>query len=127
MGAFLVNFARMQIHFIYLLGFRTGRFDASAYVALPLWLAEQVIFAMSDGERGDGVAFTAHIGGFAFGFAAMGVAKLLARGQAWAAATRPGAAAPPPRRRDPPPQPRPVEAPRPVPPPASSEGPRFLV
>lgn len=131
MGAFLLHFARTKIHFIYLLGPRLGRFDASAYVALPLWLAEQVIFAMADGERGDGVAFTAHIGGFAFGFAAVGAARLLARARGSADATQPGATSaalpqPDPRRR-PAPAPRPIEPPRPAPPRDPADGPRFLV
>ena len=68
MGAFLVNFARTQIILWYWLLFRTGRVHVAAYVALPLWLAEQILWAHLDGAPGgSGVAYTAHIGGFLFG------------------------------------------------------------
>jgi membrane associated rhomboid family serine protease len=80
MGAFLVNFARMQIHFAYVFMRGIGTFDVVAYVALPLWLGEQLLQAwmQSDGGQVASVAFTAHIGGFAFGFLVSGLAKLVA-------------------------------------------------
>jgi membrane associated rhomboid family serine protease len=66
MGAFLVAFARTRIRFVYLLFFRPGTFAAPAYVMLPLWLANEVVFGALPGV-GDGVAHWAHIGGFAYG------------------------------------------------------------
>jgi len=69
MGAFLVLFAKTRIRFVYWIALRPGRFSAPAYVMLPLWLAEQLGSALlfpSDG----GVAYGAHLGGFAFGVAA---------------------------------------------------------
>jgi membrane associated rhomboid family serine protease len=66
MGAFLVAFARTRIRFVYLLFFRAGTFAAPAYVMLPLWIANELVFAALPGA-GDGVAHWAHIGGFAYG------------------------------------------------------------
>jgi len=77
MGAFLVNFARMQIHFVYWIGIRAGTFNAAAYIALPLWLFEQLFYAWLENSIGNtsGIAFTAHIGGFGAGLAAALVAR----------------------------------------------------
>jgi membrane associated rhomboid family serine protease len=76
MGAFLVFFARMQIHFVYWFGLSAGRFDAAAYVALPVWLGEQLLYAKLG--NGSNVAFTAHIIGFLFGAILAFVAKVIA-------------------------------------------------
>lgn len=69
MGAFLVYFAKTEITLWYWLMYRTGTFRLAAYVALPLWIADQVLMANLDkGASGaSGVAYAAHIGGFAFG------------------------------------------------------------
>ena len=68
MGAFLVSFARTRIRFFYFLLFKVGTFTAPAFVMLPLWIAQEVAFAlMSRGGPGDGVAHWAHVGGFAYG------------------------------------------------------------
>ncbi len=75
MGAFLVRFTTTKINFVLMLwfGFRPyfWRFKAPAYVMLPLWLATQLFWVMmlSGIESGGGVAYWAHIGGFAFGVA----------------------------------------------------------
>jgi membrane associated rhomboid family serine protease len=140
MGAFLVFFARTQIHFVYWFGRGVGRFDAVAYVVLPLWLGEQVFFALLASDSGTAsVAFSAHIAGFAFGVVVALVANVLARKPveetaakavaASAASPPPGAlpqaiALPPPQAIAPPP-PRPIEPPKtePVEP---GTGPRFL-
>jgi hypothetical protein len=42
-----------------------GTFEAPAYVMLPLWLASQLAWALLGSD--DGVAYWAHVGGFAFG------------------------------------------------------------
>lgn len=81
MGAFLVCFARMQIHFVYWIGLAAGRFDAAAYVALPIWLAEQALYAKFGGD-GSNVAFTAHIAGFVFGVVVAMTAKIVGRARA---------------------------------------------
>lgn len=131
MGAFLVCFARMQIHFVYWLGRGIGRFDAAAYVALPLWLAEQVLYAWLESDSGEsGTAFSAHIGGFVFGLAAIGAVTLVARAreQTGASESRPSAPRSSTRLSDRPVEPpkRPLESPRPEPPADPAGGPRFL-
>ncbi len=76
MGAFMVRLYNTRIYFWYFFffGFRmkSGTFHAPAYLMLPLWLVQQLFEAykasvMSPGPGGGGVAFWAHIGGFAFG------------------------------------------------------------
>jgi membrane associated rhomboid family serine protease len=65
MGAFLVSFAKTRIRFVYWIYLRPGMFSAPAYVMLPLWLLENLVWGLVD--VGDGVAYWAHVGGFAFG------------------------------------------------------------
>ena len=66
MGAFLVRLYDTKISFFYAIWFWIrGTFKAPAYIMLPLWLAQQIFYAMID-QSGD-VAFYAHIGGFIFG------------------------------------------------------------
>lgn len=71
MGAFLVYFAKARITIWYFLMMRTGTFLIPAYVALPLWLADQALLASLDrGATGvTNVAYAAHFGGFGFGVA----------------------------------------------------------
>jgi len=71
LGAFLVLFHDAKIKIWYWLFIRyTGTFEVAAYVALPLWFADQMFWAFLQGEGFvTSVAHTAHIGGFAFGFA----------------------------------------------------------
>ena len=65
MGAFLIRFATTRIRFLYWFVVIRGTFTMPAYVALPLWVADQVwmIYTNAAGP----VAVGAHIGGFAFG------------------------------------------------------------
>lgn len=72
MGAFLVRHATSRIKFFYMVGFvLRGTFLAPAWLMLPLWLLQQVFMGMMmDGvgaEGGGGVAYWAHVGGFAWG------------------------------------------------------------
>jgi membrane associated rhomboid family serine protease len=69
MGAFLVHFRKTQITFWYLFGRASGTFRLSAYVALPLWLADQVIskFVIAAMGMVSAIAYEAHIGGFIAG------------------------------------------------------------
>lgn len=69
MGAFLVYFARTNITLWYFLFMRTGTFQIPAYLALPLWLVDQVFLAsLAHHSAGaTNVAYAAHIGGFGFG------------------------------------------------------------
>jgi membrane associated rhomboid family serine protease len=73
MGAFLVCFARTQIRiwYLYFIGLiRTGTFRISAYWAFPLWFAEQAFYAWFESYGHSDVAYSSHVGGFVFGFAA---------------------------------------------------------
>jgi membrane associated rhomboid family serine protease len=68
LGAFLVFYWHIQIRFLYWWMMRTGTFFVAAYIALPAWLAEQVLWQVLDpGGAVSSVAYSAHIGGFAFG------------------------------------------------------------
>jgi membrane associated rhomboid family serine protease len=69
MGAFLVHFRKTEITFWYLIAYRSGTFRWPASLALPLWLAEQVLWAVLYGAMGmvSGIAYSAHIGGFVAG------------------------------------------------------------
>jgi membrane associated rhomboid family serine protease len=75
MGAFMVRHfrAKVRLAYVYLffLRFRAGTFEIPAYVVLPFWLAQQLFYALLYQSLGanSGVAFWAHIGGFAFGAA----------------------------------------------------------
>src|SRR5229473_3492385 len=73
MGAFLVRFAKTRIKLLLFLwlGFRPylHRFSAPAYAVLPVWFVTQLFWALLTGSGG-GVAYWAHIGGFAFGVGA---------------------------------------------------------
>ncbi|MGA1795601.1 MAG: rhomboid family intramembrane serine protease [bacterium] len=76
MGAFLVKMYKTRIRIFYALWLflffvKTGTFHIPAYVALPFWFVQQIYFALLSAGTGEtgGVAFWAHIGGFAFGLA----------------------------------------------------------
>jgi membrane associated rhomboid family serine protease len=78
MGAFLVLFATTRIRFGYFVWIIVrpiyGTFLAPALVMLPLWLLVEVFYAMAG--LGDGTAHWAHVGGFVFGLAVAGVARV---------------------------------------------------
>jgi membrane associated rhomboid family serine protease len=78
MGAFLVRFVRTKIRFLYfyfLFVFRSGTVDLPAWIVLPLWFLQQLFFAGL--STSSGVAYRAHVGGFAFGFlAALAIKQL---------------------------------------------------
>jgi membrane associated rhomboid family serine protease len=70
MGAFLVRFGARRIAFLFLpipiLPTIRTRFFMPAYVVLPFWLGQQLLFAHADTDA-SGVAWWAHVGGFGFG------------------------------------------------------------
>lgn len=69
MGAFLIKFAKTKIKFLMIFFLRATTFSAPAYLMLPLWLGTQIFYGlMFQGDEG-GVAFWAHVGGFAYGAA----------------------------------------------------------
>jgi membrane associated rhomboid family serine protease len=73
LGVFFVRFWATKIKFFYfiILGFliRTGTFQAPAWVMLPLWFANELFNIWMTARFGveTGVAYWAHVGGFAFG------------------------------------------------------------
>lgn len=79
MGAFVVCYGRATIRFFYaywiLLRPRWGTFNAPAWIALLMWFAQQLLMAWLDESGGDGVAYAAHVGGFAYGLAVAFVLK----------------------------------------------------
>ena len=69
MGAFLVRFPTTRIRLGWVLWVKIIKFDVPAYVILPIWLLMNLssgVLARFVGAEA-GVAYWAHIGGFAFG------------------------------------------------------------
>jgi len=80
MGAFLARFPKTRIRLGWVIWVRIVKFYVPAYIILPLWLALQIvpgIFSRAIGMD-SGIAYWAHIGGFAFG--ALGAVLLRATG-----------------------------------------------
>ena len=73
MGAFLIRYWQTKIKFFYwFFFFFMGTFEAAAWIMLPLWFLKELFFAQAmdvvvPGGGGGGVAFWAHVWGFAFG------------------------------------------------------------
>jgi len=70
MGAYLVLYPRVRVHTLVFLGFFITRWTLPAYVMLLYWAVIQVVGSLpslAGGEAGGGVAFMAHLGGFAAG------------------------------------------------------------
>jgi membrane associated rhomboid family serine protease len=71
MGAFMVRYAHTEIDFVYVFAFFAhGRFSARAWTMLPMWFVEQLIMAWWAESGAGGVAYSAHVGGFALGVGA---------------------------------------------------------
>jgi membrane associated rhomboid family serine protease len=69
MGAFLARFPKVRIRLAWILFIRPIKFNVPAYIILPAWLLIQVFWgglARALGAEA-GIAYWAHIGGFAFG------------------------------------------------------------
>jgi len=80
MGAFLIRYRTTPIRFFYMFGLLIrGTFTAPAWIMLPLWFGQQLFLAMLTKNMGDGagVAYWAHVGGFAFGLGAAGLIKAM--------------------------------------------------
>jgi membrane associated rhomboid family serine protease len=79
MGAYLVRFMRSKVEFLFvpflLRPMWHFRFFLPAFVVLPLWFVQQWLQMLSEGPGG-GVAFSAHVGGFVFGFVVALVVKM---------------------------------------------------
>jgi membrane associated rhomboid family serine protease len=79
MGAFLVRLTWARIRFIVFpvafLPFFRFHLSLPAVVVLPLWVGEQLVYAQYAGSRG-GVAWWAHVGGFAAGMVLAGLVRV---------------------------------------------------
>jgi membrane associated rhomboid family serine protease len=70
MGAYVVLYPRVRVHTAVVLGFYVTRFSVSAAFMLGYWFLLQLVGgAVGLGRSGGGVAFWAHVGGFAAGVA----------------------------------------------------------
>lgn len=82
MGAFVVLHGRTKIDFVYWLGIFVGTFSAPAWLMFGLWFVGEMISAqaqdhLTGGQAVGGVAYWAHIGGFALGFITAWALRLL--------------------------------------------------
>jgi membrane associated rhomboid family serine protease len=82
MGAFLIRHWKKKIRFFYWFAFIwRGTFSSPAWVVLPLWFLKELFTAHTmdvilPGSGGGGVAYWAHVGGFAFGAVAAAAVRL---------------------------------------------------
>jgi len=79
MGAYLVLFPRVRVHTLIFFGFFFTRITVPAWAMLVYWVFLQLLGslpAIGNAQTGGGVAFMAHLGGFAAGVALI---KLFAR------------------------------------------------
>ena len=68
MGAYVLLYPRVRVHMLVLLGFFPLTFAIPAYFMLGYWFLLQLLGgAASIGATGGGIAFWAHVGGFAAG------------------------------------------------------------
>ena len=68
MGAYVVLYPRVNVHMLFWFGFYVTTFAIPAFWMLGYWFVVQMIGGFSAlGAQGGGVAFWAHIGGFAAG------------------------------------------------------------
>lgn len=67
MGAYVVLYPKVRVHSILVLGFFITRISLPAYVMLLYWAALQMVGSLVGGQSAGGVAFVAHLGGFAAG------------------------------------------------------------
>jgi membrane associated rhomboid family serine protease len=68
MGAYIMLYPRVHVHMLFILGFYITTFAVPAVFMLGYWIIVQVLGGiMSVGVTGGGVAFWAHVGGFAAG------------------------------------------------------------
>jgi membrane associated rhomboid family serine protease len=68
MGAYVILYPRVPVHMLVIFGFFVTTVAVPAYLMLGYWLLLQLLGGLpSLGQRGGGVAFWAHVGGFAAG------------------------------------------------------------
>ncbi len=70
MGAYIILYPRVNVHLLVIFGFYITTIAVPAALMLGYWLLAQLIGGwVSSGTQGGGVAFWAHVGGFAAGAA----------------------------------------------------------
>ncbi|MEX2496823.1 MAG: rhomboid family intramembrane serine protease [Woeseia sp.] len=70
MGAYIVLYPRVHVHLLIIFGFYITTFAVPAFAMLGYWILVQFLSGVTSlGAGGGGVAFWAHIGGFAAGAA----------------------------------------------------------
>ena len=68
MGAYILLYPRVHVHMLVFLGFFVTTFAVPAVFMLGYWLVVQLVSGFASlGAEGGGVAFWAHVGGFATG------------------------------------------------------------
>jgi membrane associated rhomboid family serine protease len=68
MGAYVLMYPRVNVHLFVILGFYVNTIAVPAYFMLGYWFLLQLVSgSMAVGAEGGGVAFWAHVGGFAAG------------------------------------------------------------
>ena len=67
MGAYVLLYPRVHVHLLIFLGFFVTTIAVPAYFMLGYWFVIQVLGGFSSVGAGGGVAFWAHVGGFAAG------------------------------------------------------------
>lgn len=67
MGGFLILYPHSKIRFFYWVSRFVGTFDVPAWLYLGFWFAREVFHFVYMSGPGSGVAFGAHVGGFAAG------------------------------------------------------------
>jgi membrane associated rhomboid family serine protease len=68
MGAYVLMYPRVHVHLLVVLGFYVSTIAVPAYFMLGYWFLLQVVSgSIAIGAQGGGVAFWAHVGGFAAG------------------------------------------------------------
>ena len=85
-AGFLVLFSKQEIEFKYF-GFLflrvfSGDFSVAAWIVISFWFLRDLFFMFLSqviGSNGGGVAFAAHVGGFLWGIALIGLYKLLTK------------------------------------------------
>ena len=84
MGAYAVQYPRAPVHMLITLGFYFTRMVVPAYLMLGYWFLLQIVGGIPalQGVGGGGVAFWAHVGGFAAGIALLPLFRVPARVEA---------------------------------------------
>jgi hypothetical protein len=79
MGAYLILYPRAKILTLVPIFFFFQFFEIPAFIFLGYWFLLQVLFASFSGGHGEGIAWTAHVGGFIAGIVIFKLLDLIPR------------------------------------------------